>query len=412
MSSSNPLPSSNWLKLKKAIQPSKSRKRHSQQNNHKSVSPPSTSKAPIFHRNNTVTSPQHGTLENIDLDTTEIKDGESIASLRKMVLGMNSYQPSEAVPGKYLALDCEMVGIGLEGSESSLARVSIVNFKGAVVLNAFVRQKERVVDYRTKWSGVRRADLGEEAKPFDEIQQTVSDLIKDRILVGHAVHNDLKALLLSHPAQQLRDTQLLAHQHKLVNSRRPALRVLVRQELGISIQEGEHDSVTDARATMALFRLHKKLWESGFKAVNTPMKSKSKLNPGSSSRSSPINSADSRGRKRARETTVSTTGSQCRSPSPFSAPSDAPKPPVIDLVTPRQKRSRMTDDSMEGRGRQGVSSGLSTVVRRAGGVKEVTGKGPKRKGMVVGGSKPRERWWTTLDDGSSGSKGTVRLSMM
>ncbi|KAI6044584.1 ribonuclease H-like domain-containing protein [Pisolithus marmoratus] len=409
MSSSNLLPSSNRLKLKKL---SKSNKRqHSQQNNQRRASPPSTSEASILPRSTSVTSPPHGTLENVDLDTTEIKNGESMAGLRKMVLGMNSYQPSDAAVGKYLALDCEMVGIGLEGSESSLARVSIVNFKGAVVLDAFVRQRERVVDYRTKWSGVRRADLGEEAKPFNEIQQTVADLIKDRILVGHAVHNDLKALLLSQPAPQLRDTQSLAYKHKLVKSRRPALRVLVRQELGISIQEGEHDSVTDARATMALFRLHKKLWESGFRAVNTSMKSKSKLNLGSSSMPSPVDFTDSRGRKRARETTESAAGSQSRSRSPFSAPSGAAQPPSIDPAMPRQKRLRTTDKNMDTRGRQGISTGLSTVVHRAGGVKIVTGKGAKKKGMVVNGSKPKEKWWTTLNGGPSGSKGTVRLSM-
>ena len=62
-------------------------------------------------------------------------------------------------PGKYLALDCEMVGVGIDGSESSLARVSIVNFYGAVLIDEFVRQREHVVDYRTQFSGVRERDL-------------------------------------------------------------------------------------------------------------------------------------------------------------------------------------------------------------------------------------------------------------
>jgi len=52
-----------------------------------------------------------------------------------------------------------MVGVGIEGDESSLARVSIVNYTGAIILDVFVRQRERVVDYRTQWSGVRRTDL-------------------------------------------------------------------------------------------------------------------------------------------------------------------------------------------------------------------------------------------------------------
>jgi len=62
-------------------------------------------------------------------------------------------------PGKYLALDCEMVGVGIDGLESSLARVSLVNYYGAVQLDEFVRQRERVVDYRTQFSGVRETDM-------------------------------------------------------------------------------------------------------------------------------------------------------------------------------------------------------------------------------------------------------------
>lgn len=52
-----------------------------------------------------------------------------------------------------------MVGIGIDGSESSLARVSIVNWYGVVQLDVFVRQRERVVDYRTRWSGIREKDM-------------------------------------------------------------------------------------------------------------------------------------------------------------------------------------------------------------------------------------------------------------
>jgi hypothetical protein len=61
--------------------------------------------------------------------------------------------------GKYIALDCEMVGVGIDGKESSLARVSLVNFYGAVQLDEFVKQRERVVDYRTQFSGVREKDM-------------------------------------------------------------------------------------------------------------------------------------------------------------------------------------------------------------------------------------------------------------
>lgn len=105
-----------------------------------------------------------------------------------------------------------MVGVGIEGEESSLARVSLVNYFGSVQLDEIVRQRERVVDYRTQWSGIRESDMVKgvrylcpwlldvllnyhfpsKAKPFEEVQKLVAEMLKDRILVGHAVFNDLK----------------------------------------------------------------------------------------------------------------------------------------------------------------------------------------------------------------------------
>ena len=52
-----------------------------------------------------------------------------------------------------------MVGVGPRGEESTLARVSVVNYFGAVLLDEFVRQKERVTDWRTQWSGIRAKDM-------------------------------------------------------------------------------------------------------------------------------------------------------------------------------------------------------------------------------------------------------------
>ena len=85
------------------------------------------------------------------------------------------------------------------------------------------------------------------AKSFEEVQKLVSDLLDGRVLVGHAVHNDLHALMLSHSRAQQRDTQLLAHRHGQSKARHPALRNLAREMLGISIQEGEHSSVRNLR---------------------------------------------------------------------------------------------------------------------------------------------------------------------
>ena len=61
--------------------------------------------------------------------------------------------------GKSLAIDCEFVGVGPGGTESVLARCSLVNHHGFCVYDKFVQPREQVTDYRTFVSGVRPRDL-------------------------------------------------------------------------------------------------------------------------------------------------------------------------------------------------------------------------------------------------------------
>lgn len=60
---------------------------------------------------------------------------------------------------KFIAMDCEMVGIGYDGNDHMLARVSLVNKFGDCIYDKFVKPREEVIDYRTNISGVRREDL-------------------------------------------------------------------------------------------------------------------------------------------------------------------------------------------------------------------------------------------------------------
>ncbi|EKX37281.1 hypothetical protein GUITHDRAFT_78230, partial [Guillardia theta CCMP2712] len=99
----------------------------------------------------------------------------------------------------------EMVGVGDKGKRSALARVSIVDGNGDAVLDTFVAPQEKVTDYRTMFSGVRPKDL-KDAPKFAVVQKLVSEITKDKLLVGHAIHNDLKVLLMSHPKHLIRDT--------------------------------------------------------------------------------------------------------------------------------------------------------------------------------------------------------------
>ncbi|KAH9944999.1 ribonuclease H-like protein [Epithele typhae] len=379
-------PSSNWLALQKKLPKSKTteggvsafvaRKRRKLAHASESPAPsfvdlatqPSSSLSSTheFPRGEVEHAPGKASIKD------EVKNGESVADLVKMVLGETEHPHPHHQPGKYLSLDCEMVGVGIDGSESALARVSLVNFYGHVLLDAIVRPRERVVDYRTEFSGIRPADMVN-ARQFVDVQKEAADLLKDRILVGHAVHNDLKALLLSHPRPLTRDTQLLAHKHNLMRGRRPALRHLVRQELGLTIQGGEHSSVTDARATMAVFRLHRKTWEKGLRAPPPP-------------KSPPPSSA---ARKRTR--------SESEGDDDEEEGEDAEAAPPLDQKDGRT--GKKTRESFPGGGRKRVSSGLSTVVKRIGG----TGKdGDRGRGKP----KAKDKWWKEL---GRGSKGGIRL---
>jgi RNA exonuclease 4 len=52
-----------------------------------------------------------------------------------------------------------MVGVGPDGTEDALARVSVVNYHGNVLLDVYVSPNQRVTDWRTKYSGIRPADV-------------------------------------------------------------------------------------------------------------------------------------------------------------------------------------------------------------------------------------------------------------
>jgi RNA exonuclease 4 len=172
---------------------------------------------------------------------------------------------------KYIALDCEMVGIGPDGKKSALARVSVVDWDGAVLLDTFVRVPERVTDFRTKVSGVRAKDIAIKninAMNHDEVRLAVGNILQNKILIGHAIKNDLSVLMLSHPRKDIRDTArykpFMRPSGTGGGKMRPRkLRDLVLEHLGRHIQvEGtSHCSIDDAVAAMNLFQIVRVKWE-------------------------------------------------------------------------------------------------------------------------------------------------------
>jgi RNA exonuclease 4 len=173
---------------------------------------------------------------------------------------------TEEYKARYVAMDCEMVGVGSEGRKSALARVSITDWNGAVILDTFVKCPSRVTDFRTWVSGVTAKHLqSDKAMEVVDCRQKVANLLRGKILVGHALKNDLDALLLQHPKQDIRDTAKHQFFQRLgANKWRPRkLKDLALQHLGLKIQvKGEsHDSIDDASATMEIFKVARAAWE-------------------------------------------------------------------------------------------------------------------------------------------------------
>lgn len=115
-----------------------------------------------FRASNSPSPPSASDVKQSDT-SSPLDRNDTVDALRSLIFAPTPFPPNlppkDRLPGPYIALDCEMVGVGPMGSESTLARVSVVNYFGAVLLDEFVQQKERVTDWRTQWSGVRAKDM-------------------------------------------------------------------------------------------------------------------------------------------------------------------------------------------------------------------------------------------------------------
>lgn len=185
---------------------------------------------------------------------------------------------SVGIPTKYIAIDCEMVGVGPKGSISQLARCSIVSYEGDVVYDKFIVPPMPVTDYRTRWSGIRPSDLVK-ATPYSEARKEILKLLMGKVVIGHAIHNDFKVLNYAHPKALTRDTcrmPLLNLKAGFGETECASLKRLTKAIFNRDIQTGKrgHSSVEDAKATMDLYKVVEAEWERKLALDDSPVGAK------------------------------------------------------------------------------------------------------------------------------------------
>ena len=151
-----------------------------------------------------------------------------------------------------IAMDCEMC---LSSCGYELTRVSLVDaVSNKLLLDTFVKPKNKIIDYLTEFSGIQESDLENCSVNLPNIRASILDtfIFRETILLGHSLENDLRAMGIMH--ERVIDTSLL-YRHPLGLPNRHALRFLSHRYLSRVIQSGEHNSIEDALACADLLKL-------------------------------------------------------------------------------------------------------------------------------------------------------------
>lgn len=152
------------------------------------------------------------------------------------------------------ALDCEMVLT--TDDRYSLARISVLDWDGKVVLDELVLPDLPIKNYFTQFSGITEEKLKGVATRLTDIQKRLSELFgPSAVLLGHSLESDFNALKMTHPF--VIDTSIV-YPHPRGLPLRSSLKFLSNKYLSREIQKGGvdgHDSVEDSRAVLDLIKL-------------------------------------------------------------------------------------------------------------------------------------------------------------
>lgn len=165
-----------------------------------------------------------------------------------------------------VAIDCEMVGGGSDGTLSLCARVCLIDENENIIFHTYVQPQMPITDYRSKVTGLTE-ELLKDAMPLKEVQEKIQEILyngesigiaridggKATLLVGHSLEHDLDCLYMNYPDHLIRDT---AKYHPLMKTNLVSfsLKHLTKMYLGYDIQMGIHDPYEDCVSVMRLYK--------------------------------------------------------------------------------------------------------------------------------------------------------------
>jgi len=174
------------------------------------------------------------------------------------------FQKQEKKDIEIIAINCDMVDTQ-QGNK--LARVSIINSNYETIYDKFVKSTAKVTNYHTWLSGIRPEDI-EHGEEFSKVKIEVTQILKNKLLIGHSLERDFRVLKILHPKHMIRDTSTYPEFVQLINGQTPSLKRLAFYYLEITIEDGKHRFVQNAKAALQLYMMVRNDWESQFKKSN------------------------------------------------------------------------------------------------------------------------------------------------
>ncbi|KAN0009292.1 hypothetical protein ACTFIU_006571 [Dictyostelium citrinum] len=160
---------------------------------------------------------------------------------------------------KFFSIDCKIIEI--EGNKGTLGKVCIANQNGQIVYEKIVKPMDKIVDFRTKFTGLTRDKVQREGTDFLQVQKEVEKILRHKILVGHDLVHDLKNLKLAHKKKLLRDaTQFTKFFNPDTNSE-DSLKSIAKRELNFSPDNWEPSGKRDTIINVILYKQNHKEWE-------------------------------------------------------------------------------------------------------------------------------------------------------